>query len=100
MERRLRRSDVERIVAGVCGGLAEYLTVDPVLVRLAWVLFTLFGGSGVLAYLLAWVIVPDSSGRRASLPVALLIVLFAIPFTCLWCLLLSGLFVGFLGAGR
>ena len=100
MDRRLRRSEVERMVGGVCGGIGEYFGIDPVLVRLAWVLLTIAGGSGVLAYLLAWLIIPDESGRRGSLPIVLLFVLFVVPFTCAWCALLPSLFFGVFGAGH
>jgi len=47
------------MIAGVCGGLGEYLNVDPVLIRLAWAAFILFGGAGILAYIIAWVIMPE-----------------------------------------
>jgi len=56
---RLYRSRDDRVVAGVAGGLARYLGVDPVLVRLAVVVLAIFGGSSILAYLIAWVIVPE-----------------------------------------
>ena len=46
--KRLYKSD-NKILAGVCGGIAEYFSVDPTLIRLAWVLFSALGGSGVLA---------------------------------------------------
>jgi len=58
MQKRLYRSREEKIIGGVCGGLAEYLNVDPTLMRLALVLITLFGGAGIIAYLVLWVIVP------------------------------------------
>jgi phage shock protein C len=58
MQKRLYRSREEKIIGGVCGGLAEYLNVDPTLIRLALVLITLFGGAGIIAYLVLWVIVP------------------------------------------
>ncbi len=57
--RRLYRSRDERMVAGVAGGLAHYFNVDPTLVRLAFVAFTLAGsGSGLLAYLILSIIMP------------------------------------------
>ncbi len=59
----LRRSQVDRQLAGVCGGIARYFTVDPVLVRVAWVVLSIVPGTiflGVLAYLVAWLIVPDA----------------------------------------
>ena len=58
-QKRLYRSRDDQMIAGVCAGLAEYLDVDPVLVRLAMVLFTLAGGSGVIIYLIAWIIMPE-----------------------------------------
>lgn len=58
--KRLYRSRKERMLAGVCGGIAEYFEVDPTLVRLAWVLFTFVGGAGIVAYIIAWIIVPEA----------------------------------------
>ncbi len=47
------------MLGGVSGGLAEYLDVDVTLIRVLWVLVTLLGGSGVLAYIILWIIVPE-----------------------------------------
>ncbi len=58
MHKRLHRSRTEKMIAGVCGGLAEYLDVDPTLVRVVWVLVSLLAGVGVLLYLICWVIMP------------------------------------------
>ena len=61
--RRLLRSRTDRQIAGVCGGIAEYLSVDATVVRLAWAVLTIIPGAivlGVLAYLLAWFIVPPA----------------------------------------
>ena len=58
--KRLYRSRKERMLGGVCGGIAEYFEVDPTLVRLAWVLFTFAGGAGIIAYIIAWIIVPEA----------------------------------------
>ncbi len=58
--RRLYRSRKQRILGGVCGGLAEYFGVDPVLIRLAWVLFCFVWGVGVLLYIIAWIIIPPA----------------------------------------
>ena len=58
-QKRLYRSSDDRMIAGVCAGLAEYMNVDPVLVRLAMVLFTLAGGSGIIIYVIAWIIMPE-----------------------------------------
>jgi len=57
--KKLRRSRHDRIIAGVCGGIGEYFDIDPVLVRLIWVLFALAGGGGILAYILAALIIPE-----------------------------------------
>lgn len=57
--KRLYRSTHDRMIFGVCGGLAEYFDVDPTLVRLAWVIFCTFAGSGVLAYVIAAIIIPN-----------------------------------------
>ena len=56
--RRIYRSRDDRIIGGVAGGVADYLAVDPVLVRLAFVAL-MFAGIGILLYLVAWVIVPE-----------------------------------------
>ena len=54
----LERSTGDRMVAGVAGGLSRYFDVDPVLVRVAFAVTTLFSGAGLLAYLLLWILVP------------------------------------------
>lgn len=60
MSKLLRRSKDERVLAGVCGGIGVYTGVDPVLVRLLWVVATFFSdGAGILFYLIAWVIMPE-----------------------------------------
>jgi phage shock protein PspC (stress-responsive transcriptional regulator) len=59
--RRLTRSATDKRIAGVCGGLAEYFGVDPTPVRLLWVILSIFCGAivgGVIAYVIAWVIIP------------------------------------------
>jgi len=48
------------MLAGMCGGIAEYFNVDPVLVRLAWIMLTLAGGAGILGYIIAWIIIPKN----------------------------------------
>ncbi|MEN6518472.1 MAG: PspC domain-containing protein [Methanospirillum sp.] len=58
----LKRSRTNRMVAGVCGGIGEYLDIDPNVIRLIWVVVTvLTGGVGILAYLLAWLIMPEDT---------------------------------------
>jgi phage shock protein PspC (stress-responsive transcriptional regulator) len=58
MEKKLRRSS-DRIIGGVCGGIAEYFGLDKTLLRVIYVLLVLFGGLGILAYLIFWVIMPN-----------------------------------------
>jgi phage shock protein C len=59
-EARLMRSETDNMIAGVCGGLAAYLNVDPVLVRLAFVILFFASGIGIPIYLILWVIMPRS----------------------------------------
>jgi phage shock protein C len=56
--KRLYRSRTDSMIAGVCGGLAEYFDIDPTLVRLAFVAVLLLGGSAVLIYIIMWIVVP------------------------------------------
>lgn len=58
MSKKLYRSDSDRKICGVCGGIAEYFDVDPTLVRLAWVLLAIMAGSGLLAYIVAAIVIP------------------------------------------
>jgi phage shock protein PspC (stress-responsive transcriptional regulator) len=66
-KKRLYRARDGRIVAGVCAGLADYFGVDPTLVRLVFAVVTIFGGAGVLAYLLAWIVIPEQDGDGTSI---------------------------------
>ena len=59
MDKRLYRSNEHRMIAGVCGGLAEYFDMDPTIVRLIVVAAALAAGSGLLAYILAWIVIPQ-----------------------------------------
>ena len=58
---RLRRSTDDKVIAGVCGGLGVYFGVDPLFFRLAFVVLAIGGGSGVLLYIVAWLIMPEVS---------------------------------------
>ena len=60
MEKKLRKSSTTRMLAGVCGGVAEYLDVDPTVVRLIWAGVTILGGAGLLAYIAAAIIMPEA----------------------------------------
>lgn len=56
--KKLFRSHRDRMLAGVCAGLADYFNIDPTIVRLCFVGFALAGGSAIMIYLLMWIIVP------------------------------------------
>jgi phage shock protein C len=64
--KRLYRKPEGQIVAGVCTGLADYLGVDVTIIRLVFAALTVFGGAGVLLYLIAWLVVPEE-GEKASI---------------------------------
>ena len=57
--KRLMRSRTDRKLGGVAAGLAEYFDLDPTLVRLLWVLLFFFGGTGLLAYVILWIVLPE-----------------------------------------
>jgi phage shock protein C len=57
--KRLYRSKRDRILGGVCAGLGNYLNLDPVLIRVGWVVAFFAAGIGFLAYLIAWIIIPE-----------------------------------------
>ena len=64
--RRLTRSTTDRKIAGVCGGLAEYIGTDATLIRILWVLAIVAGGFGFLAYVIMWIALPE--GPAGALP--------------------------------
>ncbi len=70
-QKKLHRSSSNRVISGVCGGLAEYFDVDPLLIRLAWVVFSIIGGAGILAYIIAIIVIPkddDDTGPAVNMP--------------------------------
>lgn len=64
--KRLYRSRKERMFAGVCGGLAEYFSIDPTLVRLFFVFTALAGGPGLIAYIIMMIVVPETPLEESS----------------------------------
>jgi phage shock protein C len=56
--RPLRRSRKHKVIAGVCAGFAEHFDLDIALVRVIWLLVTIFGGGGLLAYIICWIVIP------------------------------------------
>ena len=57
--KRLTRNTDNKVIAGLCSGIADYFEIDPVIVRLAWIIFACMAGGGIIAYLIGWVIVPS-----------------------------------------
>ena len=58
MNKRLYKSNDNKMIDGVCAGIAEYFRIDPTLIRLAWVVFCALGRSGILAYIIAAIVIP------------------------------------------
>jgi len=93
MSTRLKKSASDRVIDGICGGIAEYLNIDPTVVRVGWVLLALAGGVGVLLYLLAMIIMPAgepsvTAPRRSGFVLAAGILLSAVGLV--WFLVLTG----------
>lgn len=61
MKKRLYKTNEGKKLCGVCGGIVEYFDVDPTLVRLAWIIFSAVGGSGIIAYIIAAVVMPEKA---------------------------------------
>ena len=59
MEKKLYRSRNDKKLAGVCGGLAEYLNMDVTIIRLIWALVTVFAGAGLIAYIICALVIPE-----------------------------------------
>lgn len=57
--KRLFRSKANRKLGGVCGGIAEYFALDPTLIRVLWAVAILFGGAGLIAYIICWIMIPE-----------------------------------------
>lgn len=57
-QKRLYRSTTDKMLCGVCGGIAEYINIDPTVVRLLWVVLALTAGFGIIAYIIAAIIMP------------------------------------------
>ena len=59
MKKKLYKSQTDKKLCGVCGGIANYFDIDATLVRLGWIAFTLFGGCGIIAYIIAAIVIPN-----------------------------------------
>ncbi|MBI4734103.1 MAG: PspC domain-containing protein, partial [Rubrobacteridae bacterium] len=64
--KRLYRSRTNKVIGGVAGGLGDYLEIDPVIIRIAWVLLAILGGAGVLAYIVALIVVPEEPKSKTE----------------------------------
>lgn len=67
-EKKLTRSASDKMIAGVCGGLAKYFGIDAVLVRILFVLFALAGGPGILLYIILWIVMPEEAAATPAPP--------------------------------
>jgi phage shock protein C len=65
-QRRLYRSKNNKVLAGICGGIGEYLNIDPTIIRIMMIVMTIFGGSGILLYAISFFVIPDSSAPQAT----------------------------------
>ena len=70
MRARLTRSESDRVIAGVAGGIAQRFGLPATLVRLAWVVSVFFGGFGIAAYLILWIALPKSGARVPATRIA------------------------------
>lgn len=66
MEKKLTLSNTNKKIAGVCGGVAEYFNMDPTVVRLLWVLSVFLHGFGLLAYFIAWAVMPKHNTYKSN----------------------------------
>lgn len=70
MRERLYRSRTDRVLFGVAGGMADWLDVDPSVVRLVWAILVLFGGAGLLLYIIAAIVIPEEPYEMTAMPPA------------------------------
>lgn len=64
--RKLYRSGKEKILGGVCGGIAEHFNIDPTIVRVLWVIGSLFWGAAIFIYLVLWLIIPMNPSHKKN----------------------------------
>jgi phage shock protein C len=65
MGKRLYKSNTDKKIDGVCGGIGEYLNIDSTLVRLCWIIFVCMGGSGIIAYIICAILMPRNPGHES-----------------------------------
>lgn len=59
MEKRLFRNTKDKMLGGVCSGIADYIDIDPTIVRLGFVALSFLGGAAIVAYLIGWIVIPE-----------------------------------------
>ena len=64
--KQLYRSKINRVIGGVCGGLGEYFEVDPIVFRIIFILLAVFGASGVVVYVILWILIPEQNEKRSQ----------------------------------
>jgi phage shock protein C len=69
MAKKLYRSRKSRIIAGICGGIAEYFDIDPIIVRLITLILVLSAGGGFIVYIIAWIVVPEEPETEYPVPI-------------------------------
>lgn len=69
-EKKLTRSTDDKIIAGVASGVANYFDLDPVIVRIAFVVLALLGGPGLLLYIIMWIVMPEAGAAQVKAPAA------------------------------
>ena len=63
-KRKLYRSNTDKVIAGVCGGLGEYFEVDPTIIRIIFVILAVWGGAGIILYIIGIIIMPEKEGEK------------------------------------
>lgn len=65
--KKLYRSRTNRMLAGICGGIAEYLNLDPTIVRIGFIIISLLPGPSIIFYILAWIVIPEKPAKISQL---------------------------------
>ena len=99
----LSRSTSDKVLAGVCGGLAQHFSIDPALVRLAFIVFAFAGGASIPVYVVLWIVMPQGDGSAVAAPVAgrahETLALLLVGIGGIWLLANLGAVIGFLRSG-
>ena len=66
MSKRLYRSETDKIIGGVCGGIAEYINIDPIIVRILFIVASTSGGFGLTVYIILWIVIPSESSIQKN----------------------------------